>query len=55
MPLDVQKIQAICFDVDGTIRDTDDQYMHALAHWLYPFRHLLFEFCQTILRQNYRH
>ena len=41
MPLDVQKIQAICFDVDGTIRDTDDQYMHALAHWLYPFRHLL--------------
>ncbi len=26
MPLDIPRIQAICFDVDGTLRDTDDQW-----------------------------
>lgn len=31
MPLDVNRIQAICFDVDGTLRDTDDQYVYLLA------------------------
>ena len=29
MPLDLAKIQALCFDVDGTLRDTDDQYAHS--------------------------
>lgn len=27
MPLDISKIQALCFDVDGTLNDTDDQYV----------------------------
>ncbi|MCP4138793.1 MAG: HAD family hydrolase [Chloroflexi bacterium] len=27
MSLDIQKIQALCFDVDGTLSDTDDQYV----------------------------
>ncbi len=30
MPLDLSKIQALCFDVDGTLRDTDDQYEEKL-------------------------
>ncbi|NLG71278.1 MAG: HAD family hydrolase [Chloroflexi bacterium] len=31
MPLDLARIKAICFDVDGTLRETDDQYVQALA------------------------
>ncbi len=27
MPLDVSRIQAICFDIDGTLIDTDDQWV----------------------------
>jgi len=27
MPLDVSRIQAICFDIDGTLSDTDDQWV----------------------------
>jgi HAD superfamily hydrolase (TIGR01549 family) len=27
MPLDLSRIQALCFDVDGTLNDTDDQYV----------------------------
>jgi FMN phosphatase YigB (HAD superfamily) len=41
MPLDIARIQAICFDVDGTLRDTDDQYALQLARWLGPLRALL--------------
>jgi len=26
MPLDLDRIQALCFDVDGTLNDTDDQF-----------------------------
>ncbi|MEW6716013.1 MAG: HAD family hydrolase [Chloroflexota bacterium] len=44
MPLDVQRIQALCFDVDGTLSDTDDylvqrlsQLLHSLQ-WLIPNR-----------------
>jgi phosphoglycolate phosphatase-like HAD superfamily hydrolase len=41
MPLDIPRIRAICFDVDGTLRDTDDQLIHSLARRLRPFRFLL--------------
>lgn len=41
MPLDLARIQAICFDVDGTLRDTDDQFVQRLEGWLRPAR-LLF-------------
>lgn len=36
MPLNPGRIQAICFDVDGTLSDTDDQYLQRLARWLAP-------------------
>ena len=33
MPLDIQRIKALCFDVDGTLSDTDDQFVFRLASW----------------------
>ena len=41
MPLDLSRIHAICFDVDGTLRDTDDQYVASFARVFRPFRFLL--------------
>ena len=39
MPLERSRIQAICFDVDGTLSDTDDQFVQRLVSLLSPFRH----------------
>jgi phosphoglycolate phosphatase-like HAD superfamily hydrolase len=36
MPLNAQKIRAICFDIDGTLRDTDDMYVLKLQSWIRP-------------------
>jgi HAD superfamily hydrolase (TIGR01549 family) len=41
MPLHVSRIQAICFDVDGTLSDTDNMFVAHLARWLRPIRPLL--------------
>jgi N-acetyl-D-muramate 6-phosphate phosphatase len=41
MPLHVSRIKGICFDVDGTLSDTDDVMVAHLAGLLRPF-HLLF-------------
>jgi len=41
MTIDTKRIQALCFDVDGTLRDTDDQYVNRLAKWLKAIRFLL--------------
>lgn len=35
MPLDVSKIKALCFDVDGTLSDTDDLYVQKVSK-LFP-------------------
>jgi phosphoglycolate phosphatase-like HAD superfamily hydrolase len=40
MPLDVGRIRALCFDVDGTLSDTDDQFVNRLAGYLRPIRFL---------------
>lgn len=34
MPLDIPRIRALCFDVDGTLSDTDDQFVLQLTRWL---------------------
>ena len=34
MPLDIHCIQALCFDVDGTLSDTDDYYVNKFSNWL---------------------
>ncbi len=41
MPLDLSRIQALCFDIDGTLSDTDDLYVQKAARYLRPFRYLL--------------
>lgn len=41
MPIQTNQIHAICFDVDGTLSDTDDLYVEKLARLLQPF-HFLF-------------
>lgn len=41
MPFDSTNIKAICFDVDGTLRDTDDQYTLRFERYFRLFRFLL--------------
>jgi N-acetyl-D-muramate 6-phosphate phosphatase len=40
MPLHVSRIRAICFDVDGTLNDTDDVMVGQLTGLLRPFQFL---------------
>ena len=40
MSLDTQKIKALCFDVDGTLSDTDDLYIQKIKRF---FPHFLFK------------
>jgi len=37
MTLDVPRIKALCFDVDGTLSDTDDLYVHKVARFFPRF------------------
>jgi len=41
MSLDIHRIRAICFDVDGTLSDTDDQFVQRLGQILKPLGFLL--------------
>jgi HAD superfamily hydrolase (TIGR01549 family) len=41
MTIDLTRIQAICFDVDGTLSDTDDLYVEKLVRIIKPFQFLL--------------
>lgn len=41
MTLQIDRIQALCFDIDGTLSDTDDAYVQKVARWLRPGRFLL--------------
>src|SRR5262245_25167737 len=34
MPLDIPRIKALCFDVDGTLSDTDDLYLIKISQFL---------------------
>lgn len=36
MSLDISLVRAVCFDVDGTLRDTDDQWVERLTQLLRP-------------------
>ena len=40
MPLELTRIQALCFDIDGTLRDTDNQLVQQLANLLKPVQFL---------------
>ena len=41
MPLNTDRIKALCFDVDGTLRDTDDQMVETWSRWLRPIAALV--------------
>ena len=41
MTLDKQRIKAICFDIDGTLSDTDNQMIAQVQRWLAPLRILV--------------
>jgi len=41
MPIDLSRIQALCFDVDGTLNDTDDQFVDRAAPFFRAIRWLL--------------
>lgn len=38
MPIDVERIRAVCFDVDGTLSDTDNLWVARLERVLHPLR-----------------
>jgi phosphoglycolate phosphatase-like HAD superfamily hydrolase len=38
MPIDITRLQAVCFDLDGTLSDTDDQFVQKLVRWLSPVK-----------------
>ncbi len=42
MPIDIARIRALCFDLDGTLSDTDDLMVARVARQLSTFRGLLF-------------
>jgi len=35
MTLDISRIKALCFDVDGTLSDTDDLYVHKVSRFFH--------------------
>jgi hypothetical protein len=39
MPIDVARVRAICFVVDGTLSDTDDRFVQKLVKWMSPTRY----------------
>jgi HAD superfamily hydrolase (TIGR01549 family) len=47
MALDLQRVKALCFDVDGTLSDTDDAWAHRLALLLGSLR-FIFPSRQTL-------
>ena len=34
MPLDLARVRALCFDVDGTLSDSDDDYVRRFSGWI---------------------
>jgi HAD superfamily hydrolase (TIGR01549 family) len=38
MPLDIPRIKALCFDVDGTLSDTDDHFKQKIERLLKPVK-----------------
>jgi HAD superfamily hydrolase (TIGR01549 family) len=40
MPFDPQRVRAVLFDIDGTMADTDDEYIRRVERMLGPLRNL---------------
>jgi phosphoglycolate phosphatase-like HAD superfamily hydrolase len=50
MPLDPARIRLICLDVDGTLSETDDQYLRRIAPWLTPLAPLFHRDAYSLAR-----
>jgi phosphoglycolate phosphatase-like HAD superfamily hydrolase len=53
MPLDWERIKAICFDVDGTLSDTDNHMVDSLVKSLHGIRWLIPEITQTMIIRTF--
>ena len=40
MPIDLARVKGLCFDVDGTLSDTDDHWVSRITRLLGPLRFL---------------
>jgi HAD superfamily hydrolase (TIGR01549 family) len=40
MGVELARVKGLCFDVDGTLSDTDDAWVERINHWLRPLRFL---------------
>lgn len=38
MAFDTSRIRGLCFDIDGTLRDTDNHLVEQVSAWIRPFR-----------------
>jgi HAD superfamily hydrolase (TIGR01549 family) len=52
MALDIQKIKAICFDIDGTLSDTDNQMIAQVQRWLSPMQYFIDEEALPIIARR---
>ena len=43
MTIDLDRVKAVCFDVDGTLSDTDDLFVQKLVKLLTPMRYIFHE------------
>ncbi|MFZ5908947.1 MAG: HAD family hydrolase [Chloroflexota bacterium] len=50
MSLEIPRIHALCFDVDGTLSDTDDLYAERITRLLHPLRFLFRDYRYTARR-----
>jgi phosphoglycolate phosphatase-like HAD superfamily hydrolase len=41
MSLDISRIRGLCFDIDGTLRDTDNRLVEQVSAWLHPIRSII--------------
>jgi len=44
MSIDISQIKILCFDVDGTLSDTDNQFVERITGWLQPMSVLFPQF-----------
>lgn len=51
MPLDLNRVRAICFDIDGTLSDTDDLWLARIEKALLPLRHLTRQDLHSLARR----
>lgn len=52
MPLDPERIKVLCFDVDGTLSDTDDRWVSRLSRFLRPLSFLSHKYDTLVMARR---